>query len=184
MGQLALIATVAQTIGTVVQGISQYQQAQAEAENYKFQQKQFEAQEMDARIAANQEDTIRRRELSETLSTIDAIRASRGMTSSSPTGDALVRDIRQTSSADIRTARLNNLLRADSLRQNSVYAGELASNSRRSGTKALVGAGFNAGLSMFNSPIGARLTGGPSKSLLSNGDTVYWNTNRYGIKYR
>lgn len=183
MGQLALIATVAQTIGTVFSTIGQARQQQAEAENYAFQQRQLEGQQKDAQIAANQEDTTRRRELSETLSTIDAIRASRGFTKNSPTGDAIVRDIRETASADIRTSRLNNLFQADALRQQSNYAGEMASFSRSSAKSTMLGGFANAGISLLGGQSGAKLFGGPSKTLLSNGQTVRWTTNRYGVKY-
>lgn len=172
MGQALLVA---QAVGTVVSTIQQANaakaQAEADANRFEFQKQQLENAQRDELIAAKQEETIQRRELNDALSTIDAIRASRGQRFSSPTSQAITRDITQSASADIRTNRLNRLSRADTLRQQSVYAGNMASYSRRVGEYSSNQAFVQGGVSL--------LSGAASSNV---GKSFFGNAGNFGVQ--
>ncbi len=178
----------------------QARQEQIQAQTYELEQKQLRIQELQERTRGAQEETARQRELRNTLSTIDAIRASRGLTIKSPTSGAYTKDIRATGLRDIRAIRLNTSAAADTLRMRGQYAGSLAAFSvdtarfyrdqaastesrGRSAAKSalragrtqamisLLGAGASAGSSMAGSSSGFTVPGTGSQSFVNSSGT-------------
>lgn len=157
MGQALLVA---QTVATVVGSIQQANaasaaakaQARADANRLEFEKQQYESAQRDELIAAKQEEALQRKELNDALSTIDAIRASRGMKFSTPTSEVITRDIKESATANIRTNRTNRLSRADNLRQRAEYSGNMAGYALRMGdynaSMAKRQGYFNAGISL------------------------------------
>lgn len=104
----------------------QANQQQIASQTAELEQRQLDIQRMQELTRGKQEETERARELRSTLSTIDAIRASRGLSLVSPTSRAITNDIRDAGMGDIRTTRMNTRATADTLRLRSEYAGSLS----------------------------------------------------------
>lgn len=85
-----------------------------------FQRRQAENQARDEYISGLQQENERRRELNESLSTLNSIRAARGLTRS-PTGDAIRRNIGNIGGANIRALTYNRLSRTSSLKSEADY---------------------------------------------------------------
>ena len=118
-------------VGTVARGVAQKNQADAQAQELRLQAEREE-------IAADQDEANRRREMNETLATIDAIRAGRGLSTASPTGVAIARTTTRDSLRDIRTARFSRYTRGQALRRS-------ASNTKSAGRSALTRSFIRAG---------------------------------------
>ena len=85
-------------------------QGQASAE---FEAAQFREEQENARVAAAQDEVQRRRQLSRTLSSINAIRAGRGVELfGGGTGDAIREQVTTEAEEDITTSRINLLNRS------------------------------------------------------------------------
>lgn len=187
----------------------QANQQRQQALGYQLDAMQAEQSAKDEEIASAQEETARLKELRETLSTMDAIRANRGLRTS-PTARAISKDIRATAENDIRTNTLNRIGKAKALRIQASYAGSLSdfslqneqfyrdqaslsntmakesirstlSAGKKSAKQSLVNGYINAGPSLFS--MSSSFYGGPKTTKLSSGETIKWNTNRYGVSY-
>lgn len=111
-------------------------QAEEAAQQRLFEQRQANEAAKDEILAATQEEVIRRRELNDTLSTIDAIRASRGLTLTSPTAGAIRKNIGKIAGENIRTGNINRLTRVSAYKQQANFAGQAADSALKSGRSA------------------------------------------------
>jgi hypothetical protein len=103
---MAIGGSIASATSSVMAGNERARAARFEAEQYRIQ-------EQSARTAAIQDETQRREELTSSLEAIQAIRAGRGVGSSSPTASAIFDSLSSDSSDDILTSRSNYATRAD-----------------------------------------------------------------------
>jgi hypothetical protein len=118
---------------SIAQGQARADAAEARAEA-EAQQREIQAE--NAQIAAAQEEAQRRRELNDTLDTIQAVRASRGLQSTSPTGQNLVRRNVRQGERNIATARFNRMQQASRARMAADAArtqGRITSSAARTG---------------------------------------------------
>lgn len=98
---------------SVASGIQQSSAANAQA---KFQKQQMDTAARDELLAGTQEEVIRRRELNDTLSTINAMRAGNGLSLSSPTARTIERTNIDNAGRDIGIAKTNAAARSSSYR--------------------------------------------------------------------
>ncbi|MBK3775927.1 hypothetical protein GAY31_17470 [Azospirillum brasilense] len=146
---VAMMALMAAS--TAVSVYSSVQQGQAHSAALKAQQQQQQQREEQLRTRAMQDEAARREELASNLSTIEAIRAGRGLSQSSPTALVIRDDLTDTAMDDMRVSRLNILNGAESARQSAQQAGNAASN-------ALTAGYLGAGKSLLD--FGANMAGG------------------------
>ena len=104
---------------------------------------EFEAQEMRLQaereeIAADQDEAARRKEMNDTLATIDAIRAGRGLSNATPTAMTVARTTTRDALSDIRTARFSRYSRGQALQRS-------ATNTQSSGRSAMLRSFVSAG---------------------------------------
>jgi hypothetical protein len=135
---------VTMAIGTIVLGAGS-SIAGGFAEN---SAKQAEASQYDrnaklAKLGADQEEVVRREDLLATISSINAIRTSRGLDVASPTGEAITQHDTMLAERGIGTERLN------ALNQAQAY-GTQAAISRSQGTSAILGGFMKAGTSILS----------------------------------
>jgi hypothetical protein len=123
---MAIAGSALSATGSIMAGNERASAAEFEAGQYRTQEQQ-------ARTAAIQDETARRRELTTSMETIQALRAGRGVGASSPTGTAILDNMVGETEDDILTSRANYLTRADLSRR----AGELSD--RRARTSMLQG---------------------------------------------
>lgn len=127
MGWVAAAAAVAQTAMSVIGSVQEGRQAVADA---KFEQRQYEDAARDELIASAQEEAQRRRELNDTLATIDAMRAGRGLSQQSPTARALRKSATDNAMTDIGIGKTNRLIAADTNRRLGAYGVSQAKSKR------------------------------------------------------
>ena len=120
-------------VSTAVSAYSSIKQGEAQAAALKYEQQQHQQREQQLRTRALQEEAARREELASNLSTIDAIRAGRGLSGTSPTALVIRDDVTDDAMDSMRISRLNILNGAESERQAGVQAGRAASNALTSG---------------------------------------------------
>jgi hypothetical protein len=135
MGFMAIAAPLLAAGGQIMGGISENNQKRAEAAQYDQNAKA-------TLTAADQSEALRREDLLSTLSSIDAVRSSRGLEVASPTGTA----IRQN-----RTGRAEQAIGAENLNyrtQAQSYKTQ-AGISRSQGTSALIGGFLKGGSTAF-----------------------------------
>ena len=123
MGYVAAAATL---LSAAVSTYSAVQQGEAQAEAAKAAQKQHQMREEAQRTAALQDEAARREELMSRLSTIDAIRAGRGLSGTSPTALVIRDDVTDDAMRDMGISRLNTLNGAESSRQAGIQEGRNA----------------------------------------------------------
>ena len=140
---LAIASTAASVIGTGVSAVASAQEGQAAQAAAEARAKQREIQAENQEIAAAQEEAQRRRELTDTLETVQAIRASRGLDQRSPTGQEIVRTNVERAGRDIRTGRFNR-------RQGASRARMAADAARQRGRASATGGFLRAGSSLLN----------------------------------
>jgi hypothetical protein len=128
--EMAIAASVAGGLGSAASSIMQGREQSRAAS---FEQQQLRIQEQQTRTAAAQQEASRREELTASIETIQAMRAGRGLSSQSPTGLAIIRDVESEAMDDMRTERLNTLLRADQSRMLANLAGRRARTSLLAG---------------------------------------------------
>ena len=110
MGVTAVIGAAVLGAGAnIAGGIAANSQAKTEAA-------QYEQNARLAKTAANQEEVIRREDLLSTLSSVRAIRTSRGLDPSSPTGQAIGERLTLQAERGIGAERLNALNQAQAYR--------------------------------------------------------------------
>lgn len=142
MGQLAAVATIASAAFQVLGSMQQGNQGVADA---KFQKQQMETAAADELLASTQEEAQRRKELNDTLSTIDAMRAASGLSLRSPTGRTIQKTNIANASNDIGIAKTNRMIRADQYQRQGAY-GVSAAKAKR--TSTIIG-GVGNGLSLL-----------------------------------
>ncbi|MFC5355655.1 hypothetical protein [Azospirillum himalayense] len=120
-------------VSTAVSAYSSIQQGQAQSAALKAQQQQQRQREEQLRTRAMQDEAARREELASNLSTIEAIRAGRGLSQTSPTALVIRDDLTDNAMDDMRVSRLNILNGAESARQSAEQAGNAASNALTAG---------------------------------------------------
>lgn len=120
-------------VSTAVGAYSSIQQGKAQAAALSYEQQQHQQREEQLRTRAMQDEAARREELASNLSTIDAIRAGRGLSQTSPTALVIRDDVTGEAMDDMRISRLNILNGAESERQAGAQAGRAASNALTSG---------------------------------------------------
>ncbi len=132
------LAAGTQAFGSILAGRQQARERDFEAQQLEIQRTRLET-------AADIEEAERRDDLASTIQSIEAVRGARGL-GASPTGFAALRQIRGDAQRDIRTARMNRLIGAES-------AGRAASERRRAGRSqqlaGFLGAGTALGVGAF-----------------------------------
>ena len=108
-------------------------QAQDQVDQAAYTRRQAEGAAQDEMIASAQEEAARRRELNSTLSTIDAIRASRGLSLSSPGAKAYAKNVGNIASDNIRIGKLNRLTRAGAYNSQAAFAARQGKSAARAG---------------------------------------------------
>ncbi|MGY0790096.1 hypothetical protein ACW7BJ_12025 [Azospirillum argentinense] len=129
----AYAAYAAMAASAAVSAYSSIRQGQAESAALKAQQQQQRQREEQLRTRALQDEAARREELASTLSTIEAIRAGRGLSQGSPTALVIRDDLTNDAMDDMRVSRLNILNGAESARQSAEQSGKAASNALTTG---------------------------------------------------
>lgn len=137
------IAIAASAVSSAVGVYGSIQQGQAQSAALKSQQQQQQQKEQQLRTAAMQEETARREELVANMNTMDAIRAGRGLSGTSPTALVIKDDVTSDAMDGMRVSRLNILNGADSARQQAEQAGSAASTALTTGY-------LNAGKSLLD----------------------------------
>lgn len=130
---MAAIPLVMAAVSTAVSVYSSVKQGQAQSAAMKAQQQQQQQREEQLRTRAMQDEAARREELTANLSTIDAIRAGRGLSQTSPTALVLRDDVTGDAMDSMRVSRLNILNGAESERQGAIISGQGASNALTTG---------------------------------------------------
>lgn len=128
---LGLLGTFAQAGAQKRAGKEQAAAARFEAAQLDERKKELETNESIQRTAANQGEARRLEELTSQLETINAIRAGRGVSMTSPTGTAIATSIAQDERRDIGIERTNALNEADASRRAAWNAGQEAGMARR-----------------------------------------------------
>ena len=126
MAQLALPALI---IGTAASAGSQLMAAGEKSAAAEFEQQQYQQQAQAAKTAALQDETARRRELTSSLQTIQAIRAGRGVGTASPTAMAIYGDAITRWEEDIFASKANFAAKADLASRASYLSGRKAKTS-------------------------------------------------------
>lgn len=130
---LSVISLAATATSTAVGVYSSVKQGEAQSAALKSQQQQQQQREEQLRTRAMQDEAARREELASNLSTIEAIRAGRGLSQTSPTALVIRDDLTDNAMDDMRVSRLNILNGAESARQAGQQAGNAASNALTAG---------------------------------------------------
>lgn len=115
-------------------------QAEDDAAQAEFTRRQAEANAQNEKIAGIQEETERRRELNDTLSTLDAIRSSRGLSLTSPTGQVQARNIGNIAADNIRIGKLNRLTRATAYKTQASFAASQGKSALKAGSIGMLSA--------------------------------------------
>lgn len=148
--ELSTLATIASVGSTVVSGVGAIAQGNAQAAAYKAQAEEMERQRQAARTQALQEETQRRQQLLSDLSTIDAVRAGRGLAADSPSGATIRSGVREDALTDLANIQDSATLKDDALRRAALQARSDASSAR-------LGGFLGAGTSLLTA--GSRLAG-------------------------
>lgn len=143
---LAAGGAAIQGASSIFAGREQARQAKTQAA---WQAQELKIQSEENKIAAAQDEAARRRELTYSLQTIEAIRAGRGTGSGSPTAATIQDDVTETASRDMRSSRLNFLRAADQSSRQAAFSLSEGNRAARSaqigGLLGAVSAGINAG---------------------------------------
>lgn len=133
MSGLEPLAIAALVGGTAASAGSKLMAAGQQSAAAEFESQQYAAQADAQRTAAIQEDTARRRDLTSSLETIQAIRAGRGVGSGSPTAMAIYDSTVDKSEEDMAASRANYASKADLANRASIMS------ARKSQTSMLAG---------------------------------------------
>lgn len=131
--------------GTAASAGSQLVAAGERSAAAQFESQQHAQQAEAARTAAMQDETARRRDLTSNLETIQAIRAGRGVGSSSPTAMAIYDNISDKSEDDIATSKANFAAKADLASRASILSERKSSTSLLTGALGAAGTIASAG---------------------------------------
>jgi hypothetical protein len=148
MSGLEPLAMVALIGGTAASAGSQIMAGNEKSTAAQFEAQQYAQQAQAAKTASLQDETARRRDLTSNLETIQAIRAGRGVGSSSPTAMAIYNNTIDKSEEDIQASKANYAAKADLASRASILSERKASTSLLAGTlgavSTIAGAGFRA----------------------------------------
>lgn len=167
---------------SVLSGISGAMAAKGQAEDAAaqaaFTRRQAEGAAQDEMIASTQEEAERRRELNSTLSTIEAMRAARGLRAS-PSGDAYTKNIGKIGADNIRVGKLNRLTRAVSYKQQAAFAAQQGKSALKAGQIGMATSLLSGAASGFSSIGGSSIfksyqPGISPTQKLKSGETVIW----------
>lgn len=155
---MAALALPALIIGTATSAVGQLASAGQASAAADFEAQQYKAQADAARTASMQDEAARRRNLTSSLEAIQAIRAGRGVGTSSPTAMAIFDNSIDRSEDDIQASKANYAAKADLASRASVLSEKKASTSLLAGN---LGAITSAATGIMRySGRGAGLTGG------------------------
>lgn len=152
-----MVAAIGASVGgSIISASAQQNAGQEKAAAADFEAEQYKIQEQQTRTAAIQDETARRRELTSSLESIQAIRAGRGVGAGSPTGMAIFDNSVTQSEDDIASSKANYLTKAElasrsaamSTRkaQSSLLAGDMgAASAIFSGVSQVASLGLRAG---------------------------------------
>jgi hypothetical protein len=157
MAELAIPALI---IGTAASAGSQLMAAGQQSAAAEFESQQYAQQAQAAKTAAMQDETARRSELTSNLESIQAIRAGRGVGSSSPTAMAIFDSGISKSEDDIAASKANYAAKADLSQRASILSQAKSSTSLLAGTLGAVGTVASAGFKY-----GAMKSGGYGKGV-------------------
>lgn len=149
MAQFALPALI---IGTAASAGSQLMAAGERSAAAEFEQQQYAQQAQAAKTAAVQDETARRRDLTSSLETIQAIRAGRGVGSGSPTAMAIYDSTIDKSEDDIAASKANFAAKADLAQRASYLSGRKASTSLLAGDLGAISTVSTAAF-RYNTPL-------------------------------
>lgn len=179
MGDPVTMMVIGTAISTGSQMMAQKSAAEGAAQEAEFARRQAESAALDERLASTQEEVIRRRELNDTLSTLDAIRSSRGLSLNSPTGMVQRKTIGNAYADDIRTGKLNRLTRQTAYQTKASFAARQGKSALKAGPIGMLsalGSGVATGYSQMGSPsIFGYQPGKSPTQKLSNGNMIRWN---------
>ncbi|MCG5241399.1 hypothetical protein ACIU1J_27670 [Azospirillum doebereinerae] len=133
MGFSAAATVAAAVISAATTTYSSIKQGEAQSAAYKAQQQQQQQRQQQLETRALQDEAARREELTSNLSTIEAIRAGRGLSQTSPTALVIRDDVTDDAMDAMSTSRLNILNAAESERQGAITSGRAASNALTTG---------------------------------------------------
>lgn len=159
---LEVAALALSAVSTAVGVYGSIKQGEAQSAAMKAQQQQQQQHEQQLQTRAMQDEAARREELVANMNTMDAIRAGRGLSGTSPTALVIRNDATNTAMDDMRVSRLNILNGAESARQQAEQYGSAASTALTTGY-------LSAGKSLldFGTSAADRLKGGITKEPLT-----------------
>ncbi len=112
-------APVLMALGSAMSAMSAISQGNAQKAAASAQAAEMERQREVEKTRALQEEAARREELNAQLSTIEAIRAGRGLSQTSPTALVIDEAVTDNSMDDLLAGRTNSMMRQDSLRMSA-----------------------------------------------------------------
>ena len=133
MEPLLVMSAVSAAAGAGVQAYGSHMAGVETSRAAEFERQQLEIQAQTQHIAADQAEARRREELTSSLEHIQAIRASRGVGSNSPTGTAILTSAIDDEERAIATERFNHMQAADIARRAALMAGRKARTSLLAG---------------------------------------------------
>ena len=145
-------------VGTALSAYGQHEAGVQASQAAAFEQQQLDLQSKQILTAAAQAEAQRRRDLTSSLETIEAIRAGRGVGMASPGAAELNENVITSGERDTQNERLNFLLKSDNARMAAVMAGKKAKYSLLAGNLAAgatVASGLTKAMSSFGMPAGA-----------------------------
>jgi hypothetical protein len=142
----------ATAVGTATSVYGQQMAGRESDASARFEADQLDRQAKATREAAGQDEAARRRDLESSLETIQVMRAGRGLSLDSPTGQAIVGGVVTAGERDIGISKANYLAKADNM--------ELAAEqTRRKGHASLLAADIGS-LTTIASGVGKIATAG------------------------
>lgn len=133
------IAAAALLAGTGTQIVGRQMAAREQSYAASVEQQQYERQAEQTRLAAVQDEAQRREELVSSLETIQAMRAGRGLSLTSPTGRAIVGEAIEDSERDVGISKMNYAAREQQARTAAALSGRRRRTSLLAGDIASVG---------------------------------------------
>ena len=148
----------AQAKAVQAQADSQAYEAEVAARNAEAMRRQYEQQAQDQKTAALEAEAQRRDELVSTLGSIDTIRASRGLSRLSPTGQVLRQVTTQNAEANLSAEKVGLLTGAEQSSLQANQQGVLANSLRVGAKMAQDNASAQAGSILTAGYVGAGAT--------------------------
>lgn len=130
MAELAIASLV---IGTATGAVGKLAAAGQQSAAAEFESQQYAQQAQAAQTAGIQDETARRRDLTSSLESIQAIRAGRGVGAGSPTAMATYDNISSVSEDNIQASKANYAAKSDLARRASILSERKASSSMLAG---------------------------------------------------